>query len=346
MPINSFWTEKINFKNLCVPRFMSAPIDGIIDSSLRQLIREYSKDELLWGQMRHVASIANANRVDEFNINKKEQPICFQISANSTDFIEEAIEKILDQKTSKKTFSEETFNVNVFDMINLNSGCPAKKIINSGTGSALMANIPMLKKIIIKIKKTMDSAHTNIPFTIKIRAGFIEKNALEVAIMAEDLGVDGIVIHPRLKSQGFTGELDFKIVKTIKEQVKVPVIFSGNIIDAQSAKQTYERTGVDGFMIGRALYGAPWKIKEIIQHLEGKEFEVTEKDKIEVAKRHLLLNTQHYGHDIGFNMIKKHLPMYVKNIDGAAIIRQKLVRANSEKEMNEILNNLAENLAK
>ncbi len=338
MPIKkSFWSEQITFKNLSVPRFMSAPIDGIIDSSLRQLIREYSKHELLWGQMRHVASIANANRVDEFNINKKEQPICFQISANSTDFVEQAIEKILDQKISEETF-------NVFDMINLNSGCPAKKIVNSGTGSALMANIPMLKKIIQKTKETIDSTGTDIPFTIKIRAGFVEKNALEVALMAEDLGVDGIVIHPRLKGQGFTGELDFEIVKTIKEQVKIPVIFSGNIIDAQSAKQTYERTGVDGFMIGRALYGAPWKMKEIIQHLNGKEFEVSEKDKIEVAQRHLKLNTQHYGHDIGFNMIKKHLPMYIKNIDGAAIIRKKLVRANSEAEMIEILKTLVDKL--
>ncbi len=334
MTSDSFWSKKITFKNLTVPRFMSAPIDGLIDSSLRQLIREYSKDELLWGQMRHVASIANATKVDELNINKIERPICFQVSANSTDFIEQAIERILNQENSGQRFN----------MINLNSGCPAKKIINSGTGSALMANIPMLKEIIKKIKATIDNINKNIPFTIKIRSGFIEKNALEVALMAEDLGVDGIVIHPRLKSQGFTGELDFEIVKKIKEQVKVPVVFSGNIIDAQSAKETHERTGVDGFMVGRALYGAPWKMKEILQHLQGKEFIVTEKDKIKVALRHLELNTKHYGHDVGFNMIKKHLPMYIKGLDGAAAIRRKLVRANSEAEMVEILNELVDKL--
>lgn len=331
---NKFWSEKITFKNLRVPRFMSAPIDGLIDSSLRQLIREYSKDELLWGQMRHVASIANAERVDELNINKIEYPICFQVSANSTNFVEQAIERILDKNNSGRKF----------EMINLNSGCPSKKIINSGTGSALMGNVPMLKEIIKRIKSTMNKSSENIPFTIKIRAGFIEKNALEVAIMAEDLGVDGIIIHPRLKSQGFTGELDFEIVKKIKKQVKLPLVFSGNIIDAQSAKEAYERTGVDGFMIGRALYGAPWKMKQILQNLQGKEFVVTEKDKIKVALRHLDLNTKHYGHDVGFNMIKKHLPMYIKNIDGAATIRKKLVRANSETEMINILNELVDKL--
>ncbi|MBD3273331.1 hypothetical protein GF385_03215 [Candidatus Dependentiae bacterium] len=326
MTSKSFWQKKISFKNLKVPRFMSAPIDGVIDSSLRQLIRKYSKEELLWGQMRHVASIANAKTLDEFNINKTEHPICFQISANSTNFIEESVEKILEHN---------------FDMINLNSGCPAKKIINSKTGCALMADLPMLKNIITTIKNNVKDV---IPFTIKIRAGFKEKNALQVALLAQDLGVDGIIIHPRLKDQGFSGSLDFDLVKKIKKTIKIPVIFSGNIVDAKSAIEVYKKTGVDGFMIGRALYGAPWKIEEIKQELIGKIFNISEKAKIKVALEHLRLNNKHYGHKVGFNILKKHLPMYIKNIENAAQIRKSLVMADTEIKMKNILNNLLEKL--
>jgi tRNA-dihydrouridine synthase B len=322
----NFWKEKITFKNLKIPRLMSAPIDGYLDSPLRQLMRIYSKEELLWGQMRHVASISNAKHVDEFNINKTEHPFCFQVSANKTDFVEKAVEKVLKQN---------------FAMVNLNSGCPAKKIINSGTGSALMKDLPTLKKIIKIITKTVNN---KIPFTIKIRAGFKEKNGLEVALMAQDLGVDGIIIHPRLQSQCFSGDLDFDLVKKIKESVKIPVIFSGDIIDTQTAKKTYELTGVDGLMIGRALYGAPWKIKEIEAGLLNENFEITEQEKIKTAIKHLEFGSKFYGQNSGFNMLKKHIPMYIKNIDAAATIRRNLVRAQNENEMKEILEDLLDKL--
>ncbi|MFH1461717.1 MAG: tRNA-dihydrouridine synthase [bacterium] len=323
MPINNFWKDKIKFKDMQVPRIMSAPIDGVIDSPLRQLIRNFSQDNLLFGQMRHVATVTNAPNLDEFNVDKIEHPVAFQIAVNTTDFIESAIEKILEQ--------------DFFDMINLNSGCPAKKIAGAGAGCALMGQIPLLEKI---IKITKKSIGNKIPFTIKIRAGFKEKNALEVSLMAQDLGIDGIIIHPRLKDQGFTGELDFDLVRKIKDQVKVPVIFSGNIVDADSAKKTYEFTGVDGLMIGRALYGAPWKLEEIYQGLLGNVFEISEKEKIKVALKHLELNSKHYGDKVGFNILKKHLPMYIKGIDGAALIRNQLVMAENEEVMREILKTL------
>ncbi len=318
----TFWTESINFKNLKVPRFMSAPIDGFLDSPMRQLIRIYSPNELLFGQMRHVASVANAKITDEFNIQKIEHPICFQISANSTNFVEAAIEKILEQD---------------FEMINLNSGCPARKIIDAGSGAALMANIPLLKEL---IKILVTKVNGKIPVTIKIRAGYNEKNGLDVAKISEDLGVDGIIIHPRLKSQGFTGELDFDIVRKIKQAIKIPVIFSGNIIDAQTVIKTYELTGVDGFMIGRAFYGEPWKIKQILCTLTNEPFEVSENEKLDIAIKHLKLNSKYYGLHHGFNAVKKHLPFYVREIHDAAKIRNSLVLAQSEQEIENILNNL------
>lgn len=322
-----FWQEKILFNNLKVPRFMSAPIDGYLDSPARQLMRMFSKKELLFGQMRHVATVSNCLDLDEFNIQKTEHPICFQVSANSTNFIEPAIEKILEQ--------------NIFSMLNLNSGCPAKNIINSGSGCALMAKPEILEQI---IKIIINKVNNKIPVTLKIRAGFKEKNALELSCMAESLGISGIIIHPRLKDQGFIGELDFELVKKIKEAVKIPVIFSGNLIDGNSVKNAYELTGVDGFMIGRALFGAPWKMQEILYELSDKEFNITEKEKIEIAIMHLDLNSKYYGIKYGFNALKKQLGFYIKHMPQAAKIRMHLMLAKDEIEMKNILVNLKESL--
>ncbi len=331
-----FWKENISFKNLSVPRFMSAPIDGYLDSPMRQLIRLFSPKELVFGQMRHVASIANCKiLLDEFNIQKIEHPICFQISANSTDFIEDALDKILEQKSEKHT-SVGTFNA--FEMINLNVGCPAKKTVGSGTGSVLMSKPKLLEKMIKLIIKKINN---QVPFTIKIRSGYAKVNALEISQMAENLGVDGIIIHPRLKPQGFTGDLNFELVKKIKSNVKIPVIFSGNIVDAESTKRTYELTGVDGFMIGRALYGAPWKMKEIKASLLGENFVINEKEKIDLAIKHLDLNMAYYKKN-GFNILKKHLGFYIKGMPKASKIRQSLILAQNELDMKTTLTNLKE----
>ncbi|KKP24830.1 MAG: tRNA-dihydrouridine synthase [candidate division TM6 bacterium GW2011_GWF2_28_16] len=321
-----FWHEKILFNNLKVPRFMSAPIDGYLDSPARQLMRMFSKEELLFGQMRHAATVSNCLDLDEFKIQKIEHPFCFQVSANSTNFIEEAIEKILEQN---------------FAMLNLNSGCPAKNIINSGSGCALMAKPELLEQI---IKIIINKVNNKIPVTLKIRAGFKEKNALELSQMAEYLGISGIIIHPRLKDQGFIGDLDFELVKKIKEAVKIPVIFSGNLIDANSVKYAYEHTGADGFMIGRALFGAPWKMQEILYELDNKKFNITEKEKIEIAILNLELNSKYYGPKYGFNALKKHLGFYIKHMTQASKIRMHLMLAKDEIEMKNILVNLKESL--
>lgn len=328
-----FWSERINFGKLSVPRFMSAPIDGVLDSPARQLIRKLSKKELLFGQMRHVASISNRKIMDELNINSIEHPYAFQISVNTTEYIDAAIDRILEINSND--------NNNLIQMINLNSGCPAKKVVHSGAGVSLMGDIFLLKSIIKKIIKRING---KIPFTVKIRAGYYEKNALEVATMCEEQGADGIIIHPRLKEEGFTGELDFELVRLIKNRLKIPIVFSGNIINGESARKTYERTGADGFMIGRALYGAPWKIQQIYEEVRNNKFYISEKEKVQYALEHLRLNSEHYGKGIGFKLLKQHLPLYIKNIDGASKLRLKLVLAKNEEEMKIILTDLIEKI--
>ena len=318
----NFWEEKINIENIKIPRFMSAPMDGVTDSPTRQLIRLFSPEILLFTEMRHVASIVNKKNDLSLKYNPVEHPICFQISANSTNFIKEAVEKILNKK---------------FDMINLNAGCPARKVIGSNSGSSLMGNMPLLEKIILSLQKAINK---QIPITLKIRSGFKEKNALEISKLAQDLGISCLIIHPRLQSGGFSSSLDFELVKKIKETIKIPVIFSGNINSFENAKKTHQLTNVDGFMIGRSLYGCPWKIREIMENSKGNSFSISTKKSLTIALKHLKLNSEYYGKKTGFQMIKKHIIQYVKYLPASTEIRKNLVLCKSEQEMENIFKDL------
>lgn len=314
----TFWSEKFSIGSVEIPRFMAAPMDGITDSPFRQMIREFSTQELLWGEMRHTEKIVHVKTEKDLEFHPIEQPLGFQFSCNNVAFIKQAVERVLKHG---------------FKLINLNSGCPSRLITRSGSGSALMANVPLLKEILQEFMRVIDG---RVPMTIKIRAGFKEKNALEVAHLAEYLGVACIMIHPRTKIEAFSAELDFDIVKKIKESVKVPIVFSGEINNFERAKMTYECTGVDGFMIGRALWGAPWKIQEISEELQGKTFTLSITQIIDCALRHLELNAQFYGPKIGVKTFKKHIPQYIKGITSASKWREKLLTSMTKEEMREL----------
>jgi len=309
-----FWQEKITLGKLSFPRVMSAPVDGITDSPMRQMIRQFSPDELLFTEMFHISCVANEKRERCLKVEPHEHPIGFQISGNTTQFLEKAIQKIISYE---------------FDMLNLNAGCPAKNVIKSGSGSALMAEPKKLEILLRAAHKELAGA---MPLTLKMRAGFREVNALDIALLAQDCGVEMLMIHPRTQTQGFTGDLNFDLVKKIKQTVSIPVIFSGNIIDFESAKQTHEKTDVDGFMIGRALWGAPWKLKEILDASEGKTFIISIREIIACAIKHLDLSVKFYG-DHGVDAFKKHLAQYIRGVPGAASLRHELLRLKTHEEM-------------
>ena len=312
---NNFWQQTVQIGSFHVPRFMAAPLDGVTDSPLRQLIRKFSPEVLLFGEMRHVACVANEKEGASRKYTSIEHPISFQVSANSTEFIEQAVAKIVASK---------------FDMLNLNLGCPARAVTRSGSGSALMADTDMLKRVLKYFRKVTEGV---MPFTVKIRAGFKKKNALEVAQIAQDHGVECIIVHPRTAPEKFSSRLDFELVKQIKETVSIPVIFSGNVNNFARAQKTYERTGVDGVMIGRALWGCPWKIREIQEEARGNTFEVSTAQAVHYALNHLLLNFEHYGIRRGFYMFKKQLPQYIKGIENASAMRHELLRLQTPDEM-------------
>jgi len=325
--MSSFWQEKISFGSLSVPRVMAAPLDGITDSPLRQLIREFSKEELLYTEMRHVACVANSRVPTLFAYEAQEHPLAYQISANITRWIPQAVDEIVERG---------------FVMLNLNMGCPAPQVIRSGSGSALMNNIPLYKEIVTEIQRALRG---RIPFTIKIRAGFKKNCAVEIAKIAQDMGVEGLIIHPRLQTGGFTAPLDYETTAAVKKAVTMPVIFSGNINNYKRMVKVQEQTGVDGFMIGRALWGAPWKMHEIMEEAAGRTFSVSTADMLRLARKHLDLNIILYG-PRGVNPFKKQLPQYIRSVDGAATIRAQLVRLQTAEEMGLALDNLLDSCYK
>ena len=312
-----YFNSHLKIKHLSFPRFIGGPLDGITDSPFRKLVRDFSKEELLYTEMRHVRSIVTPKGgALALNFAQFERPLNFQVSANSVEFIEQACEKIL--------------QVGV-DMIDLNVGCPASNVISSCSGSALMAHPEMLEKILKEFRRVLPD---RVLFTIKIRAGFKEANAVDIAKLAQDCGVDALAIHPRLAKQMFTGQPDFKLAAEVKKAINIPVIFSGNVVNFKTAKMTYEATGVDGLLIGRGIWAKPWKLEEMKQHALGNSYEIDSKTMLHVALRHLSLMIEAYGMH-GLLRFRKHLPFYIKGHPSASLLRQRLVRSESEHDIKE-----------
>ncbi len=311
----SYWQEKIKIGTLSFPRFIGGPLDGITDSPFRKLVREFSKDELLYSEMRHVGSVANEKGgIKALEFDQIERPLNFQFAANKTDFIARACQKVLARGV---------------DMIDLNIGCPANNVIGSGSGSALMADLPRLTLILKEFRKEVP-----LPFTVKIRAGFKCQNAVEVAKLAQDCGADALAIHPRLQTQKFEGRPDYALVAQVKQALSIPVIVSGGIVNWATAKMVYEQTGVDGFLIGRGIWAKPWKLEELYAHAQGKPYQVSITHMLQYALKHLEYMYAYYGAH-GLYVFRKHVPFYIRGLPDASLVRQKLVTSTSIEEVKE-----------
>jgi tRNA-dihydrouridine synthase B len=312
-----YFNLPLKIKDRFFSRFIGGPLDGITDAPFRKLVRDFSKDELLYTEMRHVRSIVTPKGgALALDFAQFERPLNFQVSANSVEFIEQACEKILQAGV---------------DAIDLNVGCPASNVISSCSGSALMANPAMLEKILKEFKRVLPD---HVIFTIKIRAGFKEVNAVDIAKLAQDCGVDALAIHPRLAKQMFTGQPDYKVAFAVKQALQIPVIFSGNVVNFKTAKMTYDMTGVDGFLIGRGMWAKPWKLEEMKQHALGNDYIVDSKMILKVALRHLSLMMEAYGMH-GLLRFRKHLPFYIKGHPSASALRQRLVVSHNETDVKE-----------
>jgi nifR3 family TIM-barrel protein len=206
------------------------------------------------------------------------------------------------------------------DLLDINMGCPVKKVIKTGSGAALMRDPQRVAAILGAVRGAVE-----LPLTVKIRAGWSrrETNAFAIGRIAEDCGVDAVTLHPRTVDQGFGGISDWGLIASLKAQLRIPVIGSGDIRNPEDAVRMFRETGCDGVMVGRGCLGNPWIIGNILSHLSGASTSAASlPEREKTVRRHLALAVDYYGEEAGTRDFRKHLLWYTKGLRGGAQFRQ------------------------
>jgi len=297
------------------PIFVLAPLAGYTDLPFRSLAKQFGVD-LTVSEMISANALAHGSQKTFHMLQKSplESPYAIQIAGSDPLVIQRAVEILNDQEG--------------VDIIDLNCGCPAPKIVNNLSGSSLLTDLVAMGKAIETIKK-----YSNKPYTsVKIRLGFNEKNHLEIAKVCQESGADFIAVHGRTRSGRFKAPVDYDAIGEIKSNISIPVIANGDIDSPQKAQWVLEHTKADGIMIGRAAVGKPWIFSQV-KGLEG----INEKELIKRAViEHFRQMIDHYG-DYGAIMFRKHLHTYSKaGYAGASAFRDAVNRTESSEQMLEL----------
>ncbi len=301
-------------------KFILAPMAGINDIAFRLLCKEYGCG-LVVSEMVSSPALCrdNASTWKLVDFLDKERPFSVQLFGQKTEWI-----------TNAALLVEKKFSPNVID---LNLGCPATKIIKQGSGSALLLRKNRIKEIVESCVNKL-----NTPFSVKIRSGADDKhvNAIEVAKICEEAGACAITVHPRTSSQGYSGTADWKIIKQVKEAVNVPVIGNGNVFVPEDAKKMFEQTGCDFIMIGRAAMKNPYVFRQMNDYFEkGKYKEVDDEIRKQAIKKYLLLAEEH---KINFISIKIHLQHFTAGMKKGSKLRNSLSHTKDLNEVRVLLN--------
>ena len=223
-----------------------------------------------------------------------------------------------------------------FDLIDINFGCPSRKVFESGSGSALLFDLKKLRKIIRSVVK-----NASVPVSAKIRSGINKRNKsfIEVGKLLEEEGISMITLHPRTVDMGFSGKAEWEEIRVLKESVKIPVIGSGDIRNYLDAERMIKETGCDGVMIGRAAIGNPWIFMEIKDYLYNNKIpvRVSLKERIETIKLHAKLLLENFDENYALIQMKLHVPKYLKGYSGINRLNKILNGVKSIKELFSLL---------
>ena len=232
------------------------------------------------------------------------------------------------------------------DVVDINFGCPVKKIAGRGAGSGMMRYPDLMVEMTRQIVRAVEP--TGIPVTVKTRLGWDEesKNIEELAVRLQDAGIAALTIHGRTRAQMYKGEADWTLTGAVKANpaITIPVIGNGDISSPQGALEAFERYGVDGVMIGRATYGRPWIFREIRHFLDTGETlpQPSVVERVEIARRHLLKSVEVKGEKVGVLEMRRHLSCYFKGLPDFKATRMRLVTENDPGELLRVLDFVAE----
>ena len=302
------------------------PMSGVTDATFRYIVKRLCPEVLTFSEM--IASDAAIRNIEDTIkrsvLNDNEKDLCgIQIAGYDPQIVALAA-KIAEDRGAK--------------IIDLNFGCPVKKIVNNYSGSALMKDEERLGKIISATVKSV-----NVPVTIKTRMGwdFNNLNAPNIAKIAENEGAKMITIHGRTRSQMFNGNADWAFINQVVKSVNIPVISNGDIKNGYDAENALKLSGASGVMIGRATYGKPWLLKQIHSYLTKNKIlpEPSDKEKQQIIEEHCELIIQHYGIEIASGLLKKHLSWYSSGCKNSAQFRTLINRSTDSKEILELAKN-------
>ena len=316
------YLKKLKIKDLELENnLILAPMAGVTDLPFRKICKEFGPG-LVCTEMVSSKAIYHDDTKTKLlmNTDGEKRPISMQIFGSDEETMSYASKYV-----SK-----------IADIVDINMGCPAPKVVKNGDGSKLLLDIEKAEKVIKAVVKNSTK-----PVTLKIRKGWDCNNivAIEFAQMAEKAGVSAITIHGRTRTEMYSGKVDLDIIKKVKEAVKIPVIGNGDIVDEESALKMFEYTGVDGIMIGRGTFGNPWIFERIKYYLEtGEKLTlVTNEEKLRVIKKQIQLELDNKPEVTANREMRKHIAWYTKNMPNSSEFRCEINKIEDKEQLMEIV---------
>jgi tRNA-dihydrouridine synthase B len=305
--VDNFWKRCMNIGRLHLKNnIFLAPMAGITDLPFRTIIRSFGCGLAFTEMVSANGLVRRAEKTFRYLASSPaDRPLGVQLFGGDPETLAAAAGVASERGA---------------DLLDVNMGCPVKKVAKTGSGASLMRDPERVAAILRAVRRA-----STLPLTVKIRAGWNARqvNAIEIGQIAEECGVDAVILHPRTADQGFGGRSDWGLIAALKGRLRIPVIGSGDVRCPEDADRMLRETGCDGVMIGRGAFGNPWLIGNILSYLSGSGISVPSlSEREEIIRRHLTLAIDYYGEKVGTRDFRKHLLWYTKGLRDGARFRQ------------------------